>query len=322
MEVIHWLAIKLTDIPLFEENQGRLQGRKFYNQFDSNPLDLITNAKQCSFNTSLHEDVSDDDRADETFVPDEALEKALLDSDRQTGILYNDTCFEHPSFDITSATADDSYLQKVFNIITVEMQQHPLSNRSKKVFEMRYRNNWTSPDTVYDAWLVTEGKSRPWFPLRRFLKKFPQIVQNDLEYSSSEEDEQPPPPARTRIEIKTESVTQIFTPRVSVPETIVLDDSDHEKPCCSKTLTRVASTFTDDGEDSGSNSESLLPSDVRVKDEHNFTLFVPKTTINEIIELDSDSDVELPQAKRVKRIIKEEEFYPQHTVADVIVLSD
>ena len=124
------------------------------------------------------------------FVPQRAIEHALLDADATDGILAEDTTFDHPSFDIAYECADEDYMQKVYTIITKEWYDHPLQERAKSIFEMRRRNKFDKADTVYDAWLLRSGHERDFLPKSKFFKHFPELrfTCDDLACSSSDED--------------------------------------------------------------------------------------------------------------------------------------
>ena len=178
MEVFHFLAEELKDIPLFqssllsqdsEENRGAV-----YNDFDFDTGTLLDNF-EVRFSEIANEDSSDINPAPlSQLVPSEAVENAILEADDNDGVLYEHITFDSPFFDCESPTADDTYMEKVYALAMGEYKNcHGGGERAEEIFEMRRRNKWMGPDSVYDAWLLSNRETREWFPYEVFLEKYP-----------------------------------------------------------------------------------------------------------------------------------------------------
>ena len=40
-----------------------------------------------------------------------------------------------------------------------------ITDKTERIYRMRHRQTWSEPDSVYDAWLISEGLQRDWCPL-------------------------------------------------------------------------------------------------------------------------------------------------------------
>lgn len=187
MQVFHWCAHQLKDLPLFEEKAIRPK-HVLYNDFDFDPLSLTFEGGFTS-NLSYNECVSDIDLSDEELVPVEAIEHAVVSADQTDGILAEDTTFDHPSFDI-GGVADKEYMAKVKNLLEHELDDLPLTARAVAAFEMRQRFNYTTGDTVYDAWLIRNGAERPFLKRETLFGEYPSLrmvaLIADLQHSDTE----------------------------------------------------------------------------------------------------------------------------------------
>ena len=100
----------------------------------------------------------------------------MLEADKHDGIFYQELTFDSVCFDIESNATDPVYLEKVYRLATVEDEAWKdlvVSEEAVKIFEMRERNGWQGPDSVYDAWLLTNENRRSWFDYDLFHEKYP-----------------------------------------------------------------------------------------------------------------------------------------------------
>ena len=180
MEIFHYLAIQLKDVSNFECGPVTTQSittGAIYNDFDCNPREALGGIDS---NPTFSQEVahpSSPEHNDST-VPRDCLDHAILEADRQHGILYEHLAFDSPAFDCTSIEANKSYMEKVYAIIALEddvWKKLNVSESALKFFEMRRRVNWQGADTVYDAWLICNEYSREWFPHHKFKKLYPNI---------------------------------------------------------------------------------------------------------------------------------------------------
>ena len=94
MDVFHYVLQKLVDMPLFESEaiheETESEGGAIYNDFDNDPAKLL--CSQYSENFCFSQLSSNVVTAD--IIPQEAVDKAVLEADRVEGIFY-----EHLYFD-------------------------------------------------------------------------------------------------------------------------------------------------------------------------------------------------------------------------------
>ena len=261
MEVFHYVALQLQGVPLFENSNVYIQQDivAVYNDFDFDPSTLLVDNDEPCFSQSYNANVRcHDSSSDDDLVPDNAVECAILEADVVEGCLYNETTFDHPLFDCESETADVAYMKKVHAIATEEFRNIPLSLKRQQVFAMRHRQNWQGADSVYDAWLISNELSRPWFPYRKFVRIYPtwEEYRNRVTQESDEELAAP---------INSKSCTEVNT----VTDVVAASTS------CEKDF--IANYF-------------LQPA---VKEEPaNLTRFRPNTTVQNVIIISDDSDCE------------------------------
>ena len=114
------------------------------------------------------------DENDTAFlIPQESVDHAVLEADRHEPAFYNALSFEHPDFDISSSAPDKKYMEKVYNIATVGFNELPITQKVLEIYEMRQTGEWERPDSVYDAWLLSNNSRRKWFPCKFLTKIYP-----------------------------------------------------------------------------------------------------------------------------------------------------
>ena len=101
--------------------------------------------------------------------------------------------FEHLHYDISSSAPGNEYVEKVYKIATGGLKELAITQKVLEIYEMRQRGEWEGPDSVYDAWLISNNSTRKWLPYKLFTKIYPdweeqknQITQDsDMENDSS-----------------------------------------------------------------------------------------------------------------------------------------
>ena len=201
MEVFHWIAHELKDEPLFstgsiEDEQP--QSGAIYNDFDrENPFssdddeDTLLNL---SFSQPLFTE-EDDQNSNE--IHDEINDEEPID-----------IFFESDNFDDYSEYPDRLYRHRVFQLLEKESHTLKLHQDVIEVYEERYQNDWQGPDSVFDLWLLGQGRERSWFPLEIFEAEHPEY--KELVNSMLEEylEEQSRPKRRKRRLTEEESSEQ------------------------------------------------------------------------------------------------------------------
>ena len=178
MQVFHYLANQLKNTPNFENKKEYVNlddgAGSIYNDFDFDASRLMReeNNDTC-FSQSSNLNVTYNEKDAEFLVPQEAIDHAVVEADKNEGIFYNALAFDHPLYDCTSSVPDDEYMRKVYLLATGEWKKLNLKQEAFEAYNMRERIDWKGPDTVYDALLVSVNKTRSWFPYQKFVKKFP-----------------------------------------------------------------------------------------------------------------------------------------------------
>jgi len=191
MQVFHYLADQLKEEPLFECSRYELDQSvgAVYNDVDYDPIALLHGDDQMPFCFSQTSNVGESNvtYADTSNVIREGVEHAVLEADKNEGIAYEDIVFDSCCFQVEGCSSDESYLEKVYRIISGDeeaWENLKISKKAMKIFRMRFNNNWEGLDTVYDAWLLIKGKSRIAFPNEAFMKRYPNF--HDIISSKSE----------------------------------------------------------------------------------------------------------------------------------------
>jgi len=176
------VANQLKYVDLFDSHSIEIEDGNegaIYNDFDSNPLDLlggITNMP-CYSQSSNISSCSKSEDVQLEMVSREAKEHALLVADKEESIFVDFLSFDSELYDISTEEVDLQYMEKVYKLVTMEdkdtFKKIGISTSTIGIFEMRHRNSWTGPDSIYDAWLLVHGYRRNWFPHSRFFRKYP-----------------------------------------------------------------------------------------------------------------------------------------------------
>jgi len=193
MQVFHYLADQLKDTPLFEATTTSTTSNGFgaiFNDFDNpNPFDGVVNTNLSFSSQSTELSTVEGNLQNCVTVPE--VDHAILESDRVEGLWNEDLVFNTDLFHYGNEAADDEYYRKVFLLLTEEDHTtlNTISDRAKRIFEIRHRNGWEMGDTVYDAWLIRNGKERKWFSKKELVKRFPALdSKSSADSSSSNED--------------------------------------------------------------------------------------------------------------------------------------
>ena len=125
--------------------------------------------------------------------------------------------FEHPDYDISSSATDKEYMEKVYNIATVGFKELPITQKLSEIYEMRQRWEWEGPDSMYDAWLLSDNSRRKWFPYKSFAKIYPDWEEKKNQLFEEE----------NRVEFN-------FENQSSLPSSVDIDDKNNCRPSSSK----------------------------------------------------------------------------------------
>ena len=184
MQVFHYLANVLKDVPLFDSKDTRpvdVEEGAVYNDFDHCPMELLRGDQNTfSYSQMPHRegDAAGPSTAADVSVQ-EATDHAVMEADRVEGVHYDHLTWETDLFDNYSDVCNWAYCTKVFKLVTNEdgcWDQLKITDLAKLMFERRLRTNWDMPDTVYDAWILRNGLERSWFDNHLFF---------DIMYSDS-----------------------------------------------------------------------------------------------------------------------------------------
>ena len=81
----------------------------------------------------------------------EEIDHAVLEADREQGILYDYTAFDTPFFDCTSERADDAYMKNIYTLLTTHEWRKYTMKGTMEVFAMPLCNDWQGLDTECDT---------------------------------------------------------------------------------------------------------------------------------------------------------------------------
>ena len=171
MEVFHYAANELKGVPIFSNDlrgTAQMVGEDVgacFNDIDFNPEDLLDynwHPQQVITSSSTFKDE----------VMQTAVDHAVLEADRAEGILYDDVVVDHPDFDDTCEDGDE-YVLKVARLVDSKLDGIEITESRRRIYEMRFRNDWSGPDSVYDAFLILHEQTRKWFSgdwVEKYLK--------------------------------------------------------------------------------------------------------------------------------------------------------
>ena len=49
----------------------------------------------------------------------------------------------------------------------------PITQKVLEIYKIRQKGEWEEPESVYDAWLLSNNSKRKWFPYKFFTKIYP-----------------------------------------------------------------------------------------------------------------------------------------------------
>ena len=98
--------------------------------------------------------------------------------DKAEGVHYNYLQWETALFDNFSDINSAAYLEKVHQLSTNDKVWHDLdfTKQTIRMFERRLRIQWEDSDTVYDAWVLRKGYTRPFFDYNTFHVRYPDFA--------------------------------------------------------------------------------------------------------------------------------------------------
>ena len=190
MEIFHYLAHVLRNIRNFEHGEGlqRNNGEKVgaaYNDIDFDTSEFLLHdfgdieeleSSQMiapnEFNrpgTSSNNNEFDRPGTSSNNVDAVELSTDSISSDTSTS-------FDHPLFDNKSHSPDETYLEKVYDLVCTVAWNHIetlITPTTTQIYQQRKEKDWCGADSVYDAWLLRKGNPRKWFPYNHFKSLFP-----------------------------------------------------------------------------------------------------------------------------------------------------
>ena len=196
MEVFHYVANVLKDVPLFDnDNDGgtTTSGGAIYNDFDHCPSALMA-VDEDSFSFSQTGKIDASEKIPSALSMQEATDHAVMAADKDVGIHYQHVTFDSAFFDNFSDSCDESYCQKVHKLVTNYQgcwDALSITSETENMFRRRLRTQWDMPDTVYDAWLIKSGFERSWFDTHLFFNHlYPDLEDGLNERLSGLDDEE------------------------------------------------------------------------------------------------------------------------------------
>ena len=173
MDIFHYVADQLKTTPLFTCSSKTFRDRgkgAVYNDFDFDSSQLAT----CSTKTSAAAAEIQPRPTLKELVPQKLVDYAILHNDNVTGADYAALAIDTEYQDCASNEPDEEYMRKVYKIVTEEWRNlEGFTEETVLIYERRQRCDWTGPDAVYDAYLLSNNERRTWFPYERFLRLFP-----------------------------------------------------------------------------------------------------------------------------------------------------
>ena len=178
LEILHYLANLLKVTPIFENDHSKIDKNKesgaIFNDFDYQSDELLSSTHiDTVFGVISNSRVRFNENDATFLIPQESVDHAVLETDRHEPFFYNVLSFEHPHYEISSSALDKEYIEKVYNLATGGFKDLPITQRKLEIYEMRQRGEWEGPDSVYDAWLLSNNSRRKWFPYKFFTKIYP-----------------------------------------------------------------------------------------------------------------------------------------------------
>ena len=287
MEIFHYVSNQLVGIPIFEcENTVVCDAGEgaVYNDFDFDPATLISDdINQSQFSFSQSSSINMEARSNTQIVPQEDIDHAVLEADWEQGVLYDYTAFDTPFFDCTSESADDAYMENVYTLLTTHEWRKCTMEGTLEVFAMRLRSNWHGPDTVYDAWLLSNNERRKWFPYKKFIKKYPHWEKKRLQIF-----------AENNPEEESDNDSEIGCNKRSKRQKCFVSDSDSEVDIVVKketlfsgeTIDTIIEISSDEETEEAQAKLETQPLKVQIKEEN---LFQAKS-VQECIAISSDEE--------------------------------
>ena len=235
MSVFHYVADQLKEVALFDsETTDTIDTGAIFNDFDATPSDLLENDSSELFCFSQTTNVVNEEETSNSII--EAVDHAVMHEDFAVGVHANQLRWDTPLFDNESAVTDNTYLEKVYKLLTDKehgLDDLTISKEAIKMFERRMRTNWEGTDSVYDAWLLRRGFQRTTFDYHEFDVLYPnwaekiekQNGKRKRNESSEEDDEEEE--SEQCIEEKDDKSRVKFVVMKPVKEVIVIS-SDEE----------------------------------------------------------------------------------------------
>ena len=145
-----------------------------YNEYDKANDNLFNINEISGFNFSQEsfqrEIESTNEEVNFSVVPDEMLDTSFLLHDEPHPELWQRDN-KHLTYDGDTNSRD--YHEAVLLLAASRYKRAGYCENDLRRFQIRKRNNWSGVDSLYDAWLILEGKTRKEFNYELFLLRFP-----------------------------------------------------------------------------------------------------------------------------------------------------
>ena len=149
---------------------------------------LLELEQQITFSQMSEETINVDDlRQVDTndIVPQEAVEKSILEPDNTEALLYNDLCFESELLNSKRHLTDSAYSEKVYKILAFDWENifKEMSGRVFEIYQMPRRIDWTG------SRLIVNDYKRHGFPyIFPFWEKVRRECSSEKEIDSEQDE--------------------------------------------------------------------------------------------------------------------------------------
>jgi len=106
----------------------------------------------------------------EDVVPEKAASLAILGVENHYSYLYER---DVPQCIYNGKSSSNKYYEAVIYLALGGHKKCDLTTADYARFQLRYENNWDGVDSLYDAWLLLEGRRRAGFDYDGFVEKYP-----------------------------------------------------------------------------------------------------------------------------------------------------
>ena len=191
MMIVHWLASRLQETPLFNESE---------------PISRPKSQKKFALSSRKRTWDVEESSLNESILTEPSIELAHLD------VYEQNRATDVPPYRLVTYDIDSqAYHRAVYYCLTGEIERNlNLSGHDlRKLFETRRKYEWAGKDSLYDAWLILMDQCRPKFNLKLFEERNPGWRELKKQFN---------------LETLTMKREEMFTANVVVNDVIVLSD--------------------------------------------------------------------------------------------------